>query len=95
MARVVPTGGTGTIMATQKKRTRRGFGAIRKLPSGRFQASYEGPDGARHKGEDTFPTKGDAEGWIAAEKKLIDLDVWQPPEVREQQREASQLTVGE
>lgn len=83
-------------MATKKKRrTRRGFGGIRELKSGRFQASYEGPDGVRHKGKSTFPTRGDAEGWLAAEKKLIDLDVWKPPLQREQQQLASQVTVGE
>ena len=49
-------------MATTRKRTRRGFGSIRRLPSKRYQASYQGPDGARHKAPDTFATKGDAEG---------------------------------
>lgn len=33
---------------------RNGFGAVRKLPSGRYQASYIGRDGRRHAGITTF-----------------------------------------
>lgn len=82
-------------MATTRKRTRRGFGSIRRLPSKRYQASYQGPDGARHKAPDTFATRGDAEGWLSAEKRLIDLGAWRPPELREKQREAAKISVGE
>jgi integrase len=39
---------------------RRRFGRIRKLPSGRFQARYLGPDGREHTAPDTFATKTDA-----------------------------------
>jgi integrase len=38
---------------------RRRFGRIRRLPSGRFQARYFGPDGIQH-GAGTFATKTDA-----------------------------------
>lgn len=62
--------------------TRRGFGAVRKLPSGRFQASYIGPDLQRHNAPTTFETKGDAEGWLASERRLRDRDDWTPPSVR-------------
>jgi len=34
---------------------RRGFGYLRRLPSKRYQASYIGPDLARHVGPTTFP----------------------------------------
>ena len=44
---------------------KRGFGSIRKLPSGAFQARYTGPDGAVHKAAHTFQTKGDADAWLA------------------------------
>lgn len=30
-----------------KRKSRRNFGRVRKLPSGRFQARYPGPDGIR------------------------------------------------
>jgi len=44
--------------------TKRSFGAIRRLPSKRYQASYIGPDMARHRAPGTFPSKIDAEGWL-------------------------------
>lgn len=50
---------------------RRAFGRIRKLPSGRSQASYLGPDLQLHNAPNTFDTKGRAEGWISEERKLI------------------------
>jgi hypothetical protein len=46
------------------KQTRRRFGAIRKLPSGRFQARYRAPDGLERRAPETFDTKTDAEVWL-------------------------------
>ncbi|KAF0967836.1 tyrosine-type recombinase/integrase [Gordonia sp. YY1] len=63
-------------MAT--KRTRRAFGGLRKLPSGRWQANYTGPDGALHKAPSTFETKLDAEAWLADRRREIDRDLWNP-----------------
>ena len=57
----------------------RGFGWLRKLPSKRWQASYVGPDLARHYAPSTFGAKVDAEGWLADEKRLIEKDEWTPP----------------
>src|SRR4051794_29122807 len=45
--------------------SRRGFGAVRRLPSKRYQASYVGPDQVRRTAPTTFATKGDAEAWLA------------------------------
>ena len=75
-------------METRKSDTRyrRGFGAVRKLPSGRFQASYVGPDQERHVADDTFATKADAEGWLAGERRLMDLGEWEPPGERKERR---------
>ncbi|NJP27560.1 site-specific integrase [Microbispora hainanensis] len=39
----------------------RRFGNIRKLPSGRFQIRYPGPDGRIHTGSTTYATKTDAD----------------------------------
>lgn len=75
--------------------TRRGFGAIRKLPSGRIQASYIGPDLKRHNAPMTFETKGDAEGWLAAERRLRDRDDWTPPSVRANRPRKGDVTLGE
>ncbi|MGW0103211.1 site-specific integrase, partial [Nocardia sp. NPDC003354] len=44
-------------MPTRKPQRRREFGTVRKLPSGRWQARYLGPDGQRHKAPETFATK--------------------------------------
>jgi len=64
------------------KRGRRGFGAIRKLPSGRYQASYVGPDTARHKAPSTYETREDAEAWLSARRAEIVGDDWRPPRAR-------------
>jgi integrase len=45
---------------------RRRFGAIRRLPSGRWQASYQAPDGSRRTAPATFATKTDADRWVSA-----------------------------
>jgi hypothetical protein len=40
---------SGTFMARPERRTivgKRYFGNVRRLPSGRYQARYTGPDGA-------------------------------------------------
>lgn len=51
-----------------KKRT---FGAIRKLPSGRFQARYPGPDGVMRPAPKTFATSRDADDWLAEQQTEI------------------------
>ncbi len=53
------------------KANHRGFGHLRRLPSKRWQASYQGPDLARYTAPRTFVTKGHAEAWLAAERGLI------------------------
>ena len=53
-------------MAEKKKRTRRSFGGIRKLPSGRFQAWYVHPETKkRTPAPDTFQTRTDADAWLS------------------------------
>lgn len=69
-------------MTTKKKTTRRSFGWLRKLPSGRWQASYTGPDTTRHAAPATFTTKGDAEAWLNAERVLIERNEWTSPAAR-------------
>ncbi|WP_433507297.1 tyrosine-type recombinase/integrase [Pseudonocardia halophobica] len=64
---------------------KRYFGNIRKLPSGRFQARYTGPDGRtysarRENGQAlTFETKGDAESWLSLRHSEILRKDWLPP----------------
>lgn len=61
---------------------RRGFGAIRKLPSGRFQASYVGPDVKRYTADSTFQSTLDAEAWLARRRSEIIDGVWSPGRVK-------------
>ena len=60
-------------------KSRRGFGSLRKLPSGRWQASFVGPDLVRRPAPQTFETKGDAEGWLGRRRGEVMAGEWQPP----------------
>lgn len=60
-------------------RQRRGFGRIRQFRSGRWQASYTGPDGRVYLAPATFAAKIDAEGWLHERRREIDRDLWNPP----------------
>ncbi len=57
------------------------FGYVRKLPSGRYQASYLA-DGRRHTAPTTFTHKDDASAWVAAERRLIEYGTWTSPQAR-------------
>jgi hypothetical protein len=52
------------------------FGYIRKLPSGRIQASYIGPDGKRHNAPTTFSDKKLARDFLKNQDALIQLGQW-------------------
>lgn len=63
--------------------TKRTFGSIRKLPSGRFQARYTGPSGETVAAPTTYSTRMDAEAWLVAERVHVEKpETWQPPKVR-------------
>lgn len=51
-------------MTQTGKRQRRKFGRIRQFNSGRWQASYTGPDGRVYIAPKTFNAKIDAEAWL-------------------------------
>jgi integrase len=53
------------------------FGSLRKLPSGRIQARYTGPDGLTHTAPVTFETKGDAESWLSTVRADLVRGLWQ------------------
>ena len=55
---------------------RRRFGYVRKLPSGRFQASFIGPSGVRQTAPGTFRTKTDADRWLSAVEADILRGAW-------------------
>ena len=58
---------------------RSSFGTVRKLPSGRWQARYTGPDQLTHKAPTTFETKGDAQSWLSLRRSEITLGKWKSP----------------
>src|SRR5262249_13195053 len=68
----------GCLMPNNKGRRRR-FGAVRKLPSGQFQARYQGPDGAMYPADRTFPTQTDAEVWLSVKEAEITSGDWINP----------------
>lgn len=62
---------------TKGRKQRESFGAVRKLPSGRVQASYTGPDGVRHLAPHTFDGLTDARAWLATQRAKIVEGKWQ------------------
>lgn len=58
---------------------RRRFGSVRRLPSGRWQARYIGPNGHRYTAPGTFPTKTDASRWLVAEEAAVMQGRWLDP----------------
>jgi integrase len=61
--------------------SRRSFGLIRKMRSGRFQASYLGPDGLRRNGPTTFTARRAAEEWLAEVQTEVRQGRWRAPEL--------------
>jgi integrase len=64
--------------------TRRRFGKVRKLPSGRFQASYVDPWGKRHNAPTTYRNKTDARRWLATKEADIARGTWIDDELARQ-----------
>jgi integrase len=60
--------------------TKRRFGRVRKLPSGRYQARYPGPDGIDHPAPETFATKTEADTWLVMTEADILDDDWINPD---------------
>jgi hypothetical protein len=58
---------------------RRGFGSVRRLPSGRWQARYRTDDGAMVPAPATFPTKRDADDWLATVQADMSRGTWLDP----------------
>jgi integrase len=64
-------------MAKKKRRT---FGRVRKLPSGRYQARYPGPDGVLRPAATTFATAADAAAWLDQTEAKMRLGEWFNPD---------------
>lgn len=72
-------------------RTRRNFGKIRKLPSGRYQASYVVNE-ERFKASDTFANKADADAWLSGVRAAINRNEWVDPRLTGQTFKVYALT---
>lgn len=66
-------------MAREKKRRR--FGWVRKLPSGRWQASYIGPNGERYNAPNTFESDKAADKWLVRTEVAIYRHEWTNPDL--------------
>lgn len=63
--------------STRRGRSKRGFGRLDKLPSGKWRARYLGPDGQVHSADHTFVAKIDADGWLVDVERSISRGEWQ------------------
>ena len=75
----------------------RGWGHIRKLPSGKYQASYVGPHDkmVRHYAPATYTSKEDAEGWLANERRTVEQGTWVAPALRRAEAKVKAVTVAD
>lgn len=68
-----------------KRNGKRYFGNVRRLPSGRYQARYTGPDGLTYTAKTpegkplTFDAQGDAEAWLSLRHSEVLRGAWLPP----------------
>jgi integrase len=75
--------------------SRRNFGWLRRTSAGRWHASYVDPYNPTKRHPRTFTERIDAEGWLAGERRLIELRAWTPPAQRDAQRAAKVLTLAD
>ncbi|MCV7348280.1 tyrosine-type recombinase/integrase [Mycolicibacterium rhodesiae] len=71
-------------MGREPRSTRRKFGRLRQFRSGRWKASYTGPNGQLYEAPHTFGAREDAEAWLTDRRREIDRDLWSPPASEEQ-----------
>ena len=74
---------TCTIVHAQQRKApllahKRSFGTIRRLPSGRYQAMFTTPTGARTPAPSTFAARIDAEGWLHQRRLDVEAGCWRP-----------------
>jgi integrase len=62
------------------KQGHRRFGNVRRLPSGRYQVRYPGPDGRLRTGQDTYERKSDAERALSIIETQMIAGEWADPE---------------
>ncbi|QBJ00221.1 tyrosine integrase [Mycobacterium phage Pharaoh] len=81
-------------MTSKKTATRRSWGKLRTIGSGRIHASYVSPiDGVRYNAPTTYDNRMDAEAWLGNERRLIEMEAWTPPTERAKAKAANSLTL--
>lgn len=72
---------------------KRGFGSIRRLPSGKYQARYSAPSGDTVTAPITFVARIDAEAWLHAERRLVEEpEAWKAPKIRLEEARRKETT---
>jgi integrase len=75
---MVPSATPGILKMPGRKS--RSFGSLRRLPSGRWQTRYNGPDGQRYTAPRTFERKTDGARWLSLTEAEILFGNWVDPE---------------
>jgi integrase len=70
--------GTAIMRRRLVAKARSGFGSVRKLPSGRWQARYTSPGGKTVTAPHTFDAKIDAQSWLATVRSDLVRGAWLP-----------------
>ncbi|WIM69114.1 tyrosine-type recombinase/integrase [Corynebacterium suedekumii] len=82
------------------QRTRRRFGSLRTLPSGRVQARYShapapNSPAVSYRAPGTFEDQDAAIAWLKGQERMIDRGDWMPPEEQDRRSKADAVTVAE
>lgn len=68
-----------TQIGGASRQRRSSWGQRERLPSGRWRARYQGPDGQEYSAAVTFDNKSQADAWLAQRHSEVVRDVWKPP----------------
>ncbi|WP_328358614.1 site-specific integrase [Mycobacterium sp. NBC_00419] len=83
-------------MPPKKTASRRSWGKLRVIGSGRIHASYVCPlDGQRYNAPHTYDNRMDAEAWLAGERRLIEMGEWTTPGSRTKLQALAGVTIRE
>jgi integrase len=66
---------------TRRRKSRRAFGTVRQLRSGRWQARWEDKQGRTHTGPHTFETERAADNWLSTVRADLVRGVWRSPDL--------------
>lgn len=65
----------------RRAKSRRAFGTVRQLPSGRWQARWEDKHARTHSGPHTFETERAADYWLSTVRADLVRGVWRSPDL--------------